>query len=318
MIAAAIQVAAELADTGPQGTRRATYFTVTGQTVIVGDEYDEAGQRAHSGFDLSGHPPIATVVATLRPVTAEIDPGQFGDGPRQAFKEGGVTHGAWIPVTHDHALHGVLAVASRGRPIPDHVFELLISLGHTVELALDNALAHSEMARRATIDPLTGCTNRWGLTAAVPADTSRYVLIAADLDGLKTINDETGHDQGDRVLADFADLLRSVVRPGDTVARLGGDEFVVLLADADLDSGWSVAERLITAMNHPAHDSRLRASLGICAGEPGTSLDEVMKRADQAMYQAKRDGGKRAIQWSKLQQATTTEPTLPSPARARS
>ena len=89
---------------------------------------------------------------------------------------------------------------------------------------------------------------------------------------------------------------------------MGGDEFVILLVDADLDTGWSVADRLITAMNHPAHNGELKASLGIAAAEPGISLDKIMKRADQAMYQAKRDGGKRAAQWTDTQSSSAPEP----------
>jgi diguanylate cyclase (GGDEF)-like protein len=119
------------------------------------------------------------------------------------------------------------------------------------------------------------------------------VLYFADLDGLKWINDELGHAEGDRALVDFAELLRATFREADIIARLGGDEFVVLaLESPDIDTATSVA-RLEEHLNQFNRSVRrpftLAASMGVAQHGPESteSLTELLGRADAGMYQVK-------------------------------
>jgi diguanylate cyclase len=160
-------------------------------------------------------------------------------------------------------------------------------------------LREGELQRLALHDPLTGLANRAALdtelAAAVHAGTGAGLLLI-DLDGFKPINDVYGHAAGDLVLTEFSRLLRDTVRAGDTVARIGGDEFVVLLADiAGPEDAVVVANRVLAAASaQPIRVDEdllpIRASIGVTTARPGDTAKEVQRRADVAMYHAKRAG----------------------------
>jgi diguanylate cyclase (GGDEF)-like protein len=147
-----------------------------------------------------------------------------------------------------------------------------------------------------TSDTLTGLANRTGLDTAVTAALRRdepVTLLLLDLDGFKLVNDAYGHAAGDTMLAEFAHLLRSTVRTADVAARIGGDEFAVLLTGTGAPE--LAAQRILAAA--AANPVRLgedtlpvRASIGIAPGQPGDTTKELLRRADVAMYQAKRAG----------------------------
>jgi diguanylate cyclase (GGDEF)-like protein len=145
-------------------------------------------------------------------------------------------------------------------------------------------------------DPLTGLANRTGLDEAIAAAARRgeqATLLLIDLDDFKLINDAYGHPAGDAVLTEFGHHLRSAVRVRDTCARIGGDEFAVLLLGTDTPE--MVAQRILTAA--AANPVKLgddtvvvHASVGLADSRPGDVLKDLMRRADLAMYAAKRTG----------------------------
>jgi len=152
------------------------------------------------------------------------------------------------------------------------------------------------LAEAAATDPLTGLANRVGLAAHAQKLLRRgepCALMLLDLDRFKPINDERGHETGDRVLAEVARRLQQLMREGDGVARLGGDEFVVLLAGRHSDEDLAtVARRLSETVRQPVvHESQalsVGVSIGIARGpEHGQTLAELMRHADKAMYHAK-------------------------------
>jgi diguanylate cyclase (GGDEF)-like protein/PAS domain S-box-containing protein len=156
------------------------------------------------------------------------------------------------------------------------------------------------LAHDASHDALTGLMNRTALMHALTAVCSSAnpgfaAVLFLDLDGFKRINDELGHEAGDQVLRATARALRDSVLGADTVARLGGDEFAVVLSTVhSADSAVAVATRILERLNLPVtiggHPVQTRASIGVTAWRPGAvAADEALRRADLAMYRAKRE-----------------------------
>jgi diguanylate cyclase (GGDEF)-like protein/PAS domain S-box-containing protein len=160
------------------------------------------------------------------------------------------------------------------------------------------------LRHQASHDHLTGLANRslfdQCLRRALAGERAACVLLV-DLDGFKQINDRFGHAVGDQVLVAVAKRLRGCVRPPDLVARLGGDEFGVLLDGADPGRGEAVAGRLLGAFADPVSvEGRrlaLAASVGVAAGRyaAGDDPDRLLRRADAAMYAAKRANPRQAL-----------------------
>jgi diguanylate cyclase (GGDEF)-like protein len=147
-------------------------------------------------------------------------------------------------------------------------------------------------------DSLTGLANRAAFYEALATSGPRAVLYC-DLDAFKPVNDELGHVAGDELLRAVAGRIKACVRGGDVVARLGGDEFAVLCAGASDEQAHDLAERIRAAVTEPyrvgGSTARLGISIGV-AGSDGVGADDVLERADRALYQAKADGGG-AVRW---------------------
>ena len=168
--------------------------------------------------------------------------------------------------------------------------------------------AETEIRNLAFFDALTGLPNRRLLTDRLSqalAHSARIkhsgALLFLDLDNFKDLNDTLGHNNGDQLLKQVAQRLQQCVRDGDTVARLGGDEFVVMLQDLSEEprdaaaQAESVGEKILQALNQPYvltnSQHRSTASVGVTLfGDKQEQPDELLKRADLAMYQAKAAG----------------------------
>lgn len=166
-----------------------------------------------------------------------------------------------------------------------------------VVLMLGVARAALEIEWRfARIDPLTGSLNRKAFFEAVEDEagqTGITVLVYADVDGLKRLNDRLGHEAGDEALRKFADRVRKAVRRDDVFARIGGDEFVIFLRVRDLAAAELVAHRLNGVLNLDSleGETKLKCSLGVLVLPAGSkSIDAELKQADTLMYHAKRNG----------------------------
>ena len=150
-------------------------------------------------------------------------------------------------------------------------------------------------------DTLTGLLNRRALMAAaddlfdrVNRDGGRLVLMFADMDRFKGVNDGFGHATGDQVLQKLGDILLDSVRDGDVAARYGGDEFVILLQDTTLDEAEPIALRIQARVNDYAGERGLDFSVTIALGEAplhGNSIDTLLGRVDEALYRSKAEHG---------------------------
>jgi diguanylate cyclase (GGDEF)-like protein len=149
----------------------------------------------------------------------------------------------------------------------------------------------------AMTDALTNLPNRRALDVHLPhfiADAARtglpFSVVAVDIDGLKRVNDEFGHDAGDDLLRNFGRAINGAIRGSDVGLRIGGDEFLILLPRTSEVPAKRVAERLTeTALLFPGHSGAARFSYGISTYRPGESGDDVMTRADAALMSAKRE-----------------------------
>ncbi|TBH21163.1 GGDEF domain-containing protein [Thermus thermamylovorans] len=159
-----------------------------------------------------------------------------------------------------------------------------------------------EARRDAHTDFLTGLRNRRYLEQALERELFRVrrygrplSLVVLDLDGFKGVNDAYGHEAGDRVLKAVAATLEAHVRQSDRVVRLGGEEFAVLLPETSLAQALGLAQRLrqaVATLRVPPVE-RLSASFGVAQARPEDSSLSLLKRADEAMYRAKRRGKNR-------------------------
>jgi len=161
-----------------------------------------------------------------------------------------------------------------------------------------------ELQRLATTDMLTGMANRRAfLDAAEQAwaeargNGQAMCLLMLDLDHFKNINDRNGHLEGDRVLVAFAQAVRAQLRTSDTVGRLGGEEFCVLLRTTDADNGCEVATRILEGVRTmpltatTGERLSVTVSVGLASLHPADrNLHELLDRADQSLYDAKRGG----------------------------
>ncbi len=173
-----------------------------------------------------------------------------------------------------------------------------VSVQHDVT---DERKREEQLRHEATHDTLTGLPNRAALQERlekiIDGEERRGLnaLLYLDLDRFKLVNDSLGHNKGDELLIQVADILQDTVRGSDMVARIGGDEFAVCLADLDTtDSAYSIAKRLYDALKQPIElDERevyTPASIGVVVGLSSyETVGDALRDADTAMYEAKED-----------------------------
>lgn len=175
-----------------------------------------------------------------------------------------------------------------------------------LRLSAKEATERAEVAQeRAMTDALTGLLNRYGLQHVLMrehAEARRYnrplSCLMIDLDNFKTINDTYGHAAGDLALQQVASILRDAVRRSDTVFRYGGEEFLVLLPETDLEGGTALGEKIrAMAEARPFGNGERIFNLTLSAGATTLCDDEsgndMIARADMALYQAKEQGRNR-------------------------
>lgn len=197
------------------------------------------------------------------------------------------------------------------RPMREHGWDaddhlLLGSVTALVRVVLEHETIQRELARQARTDPLTGLLNRRAFVDEAQRRIDRLereglpgTLMFVDLDRLKPLNDQLGHEVGDAALVLTSTILRRMVRPSDLVARLGGDEFALWLDGFDGLTAAERAEHLRLSFPQDAAEFALPGqpgltmSIGIACRQPGEGeeLDDLIQRADLAMYEVKRNGG---------------------------
>ena len=218
------------------------------------------------------------------------------------------------------AVLGTFALYYRSPRAPSNAELLLIrQASRLAALAIERHRVHAELKRLSTRDPLTDLPNRTLLLDLLAHALARSLrtgsevaVVCCDLDDFKLFNDSMGHELGDWVLCQVAQRLSGAVRPGDTVARFGGDEFVVVADGVDAAGARSLADRLhaalVAPLVHPdGSEHVVSASLGVALAGAGSSAGDAIRRADSALYDAKRTGAATRLYSSELRRRATAQ-----------
>jgi diguanylate cyclase (GGDEF)-like protein len=213
------------------------------------------------------------------------------------------------PIFAGSEVAAMLSVGYRGAAEPSKdLVRYGLQCTSRLQIALSNQDCDAQLYRQAHFDSLTSLPNRVLFRDRLSQELESAAdglpcgaLLYVDLDHFKRVNDTVGHIAGDQLLTVVAQRLRSCVKDGDTVARLGGDEFTVILRQVSaVEAINEIAQRIIESLQRPVNiagrDHQVRASIGITRfPEDGNTIEELLRNADLAMYQAKHSGRSRAV-----------------------
>jgi diguanylate cyclase (GGDEF)-like protein len=220
------------------------------------------------------------------------------------------------PITYGETLLGILTVESFTRE--SFTEEEILTLGTLADVlatALHNAMTFEEMEYQSITDCLTGIKTRRYFLESIHSEWSRasrsgrpFALVLIDLDKFKSVNDDLGHLEGDLVLARVGRILEQRCRHSNVVARYGGDEFIVLMPETSIDHAQTLGERLRAALANDAllRERHITGSVGVASFPMhGATIEEIIRQADQAMYQSKSSGGNRVSTPSSSKESAT-------------
>ena len=189
------------------------------------------------------------------------------------------------------------------KPFDAHELQVRVRAGERiVQLHQDLLKLKEQLQIQATTDPLTGIFNRRALLARMELEMARarrsrhpFTVSMLDLDHFKQVNDMHGHAAGDHVLRTFALRVRAVLREYDTLGRVGGEEFVVLVPNLSPEAADAVFERIRLTVKKPPFDFdgvpiTVTVSQGLVTWDGTANVDELLMRADNALYAAKANG----------------------------
>lgn len=198
--------------------------------------------------------------------------------------------------------------SAKGPPLADHV-RLATTIAEQVSLSLANLRLREALRNQSIRDPLTGLFNRRFLDDSLQRELRRasrknrpLSILMLDIDHFKRFNDTFGHEAGDILLRHLGSFLQSYIRADDLAFRYGGEEFVIILPEASLDSARQRAEQLVKDFKRLDVQYRgttlgpLTVSVGLAAfPDHGTTGENILRAADQALYRAKEEGRDRVV-----------------------
>ncbi|MEW6417054.1 MAG: diguanylate cyclase [Nitrospirota bacterium] len=234
--------------------------------------------------------------------------------PIMPFKTDNIGSVFALPLLYEKDLLGILTFLSeKTNALNPYQIELLEVLGNQASTSIANARFHAEIERLAITDGLTGIFNHRHFQERLSQEFSRLErfseplsILILDIDNFKDINDTYGHPVGDSVLKAVADVIKKTIRNIDISARYGGEEFAVILLNTGARGALNMAERLRKAVMDKTFSAenktfRVTVSIGISTcPDDGKRKEELIERADKALYHAKRTGRNRSILWSEI------------------
>lgn len=282
-----------------------TYKDISRQILDSNDTVTRLTRRLQTSLE------IRTIIEIFtQELTELIEPGQLKyetpNGTEYRYGEASGSHSCQFNLAIENTRLGKLSVCRRKRYSEDEI-SIIEYLASTLVFPLKNALLYKEALESALTDALTGMGNRRALDANLHREAERSVrhnkplsVVILDLDHFKLINDTYGHQAGDEVLVQAAQLIKNNFRKGDLRYRYGGEEFLLILDETSSDQAKVTAERLRTLFeahefNCAGNSVSLTVSVGYTSFEHGESLKDFVGRADEALYRAKRLGRNQSI-----------------------
>ncbi len=222
-----------------------------------------------------------------------------------------------LPLTVQGETLGILSLIDNAIPKGEHptgLKQLAQTVSETIKLSLANLKLREELRQQVMHDPLTGLFNRRYLDETLPREldlaqrrNASLCVVMLDIDGFKHFNDSFGHGQGDSILREFGHILREHLRKSDISCRYGGDEFVLVLPDSSSADTQQRVEQIriflksLQQVQYGEHvPAAITLSAGIvCTSDHGTTVSELLRAADEAMYAAKQAGRDRIVVYQK-------------------
>lgn len=219
-----------------------------------------------------------------------------------------------LPLKSENKEVGVLVAKSTDEKITEKDIEYLTQLSTQIATTINRANVYAEILKHATLDALTGFYNRNQLEERIKQEVANAKRqkaplcgIMTDIDYFKHVNDTYGHAVGDLVLKDIAKIIRGQLREYDIAGRYGGEEFSILLPFTKIDEAKKVAERLRASIENKVVDIskvdpdnevktiKVTISLGIYEMQENDNDEDLLKKADKALYQAKNTGRNKVV-----------------------
>ena len=288
---------------------------IVGSQIVVWDELGDLVELGRLSSDTS--PESSLSQEALEAARALVDPTVVC----QVLEAGmpGTSSVVWLPLrANGNDLGALVGITKAGTHVDPVQLDTAAILAAHVAASLDAALALRRERQSADTDPLTGILNRRGLEkqleselASAQALRSPLSVLVIDCDDFKEINDRAGHEFGDALLREVADVLESALPQGAVAARLGGDEFVVMLPGADADAAEALGERIRTLLADGLTEAGfpLRMSAGSSTYPfDGEGPSTLLRAADQALYAAKSSGKDRVASFRDAVRPSAAEP----------
>ncbi|MBL8050615.1 MAG: diguanylate cyclase [Anaerolineales bacterium] len=266
------------------------------------DDVEVLGVR----FPVPGDNPNTIVLETGKPYSLTDAWKKYS-----AFREppaNGIVSWLGVPLIVQNKTVGLLAIDSyQPNRFSEADIKIATEFANQVAIALENARIYQETQAQAITDPLTNIYNRRGLFQLGEFEFQRarrihrpFSVMMFDIDHFKRINDQYSHAIGDQILQRFTERCQKNLRAIDLLGRYGGEEFVILLPETNLQAAQVIAERLRQSiMNAPftsdAGDLRITTSIGVAEAHQNETLNNLVQRADAALYKAKDSGRNRVV-----------------------
>ncbi len=206
-----------------------------------------------------------------------------------------------VPIElRDHTL-GMMNVSHKSgkdsKIFTDLDFKILLMIVRQVRIAIENAKLYRELKHLTVTDPLTGIYNHRYFAQTLDHEiirTKRYKrdlsILMIDIDQFKLYNDTLGHVEGDALIKNIADTLTHSLRKADVVCRYGGDEFAVILPETNLEQSKMIAGKILQRISEMSFKQPVGISIGVAQASPQMNRYDLVRKADNHLYEAKRNG----------------------------
>jgi diguanylate cyclase (GGDEF)-like protein/PAS domain S-box-containing protein len=275
------------------------FDAMSGEGRVVGGWSATGDDPTGAVFALDGETASARVFRTGSPAHWDASEVSLSDAASATVQRFAINATVAAPIVVDGSLWGTIGAAFTGHSCPPRVELRLDRFARLVALAISNAEAWATLAQQASTDALTGIANYRTFEARLRSELERagrygrdLSLVLLDVDHFKAINDDHGHQTGDRVLAEMARRLVANAREGELVARVGGEEFAWLLPETGHERAYLAADRLRQAIEREPFETvgLLTVSGGVASIAHNHEAGELLRLADKALYRAKEAG----------------------------